>query len=85
MSPHHKNRQSGRRRLRKRVRNLGADVALLWALSVACWLYTGWAWFSTFVRHRHVHIYTLLLGADLFFPVIAVVLTYEWWRSPKKK
>jgi hypothetical protein len=57
------------------------EALLLWLATVACWGYTTWGFYSSYVLRRHVHVYYWLLIVDIALPLLAAWMAYEWWRA----
>ncbi len=80
--------RSGRPKRRRRSRrpakrqNLsGWQVLCIWGITLVPLGVTAISLWRGIVRGRHVHIPMVLLLGGPFFAVIAIIMTYEWWRS----
>ena len=84
MAQRHKPQRRRPQRRRESARNVGRDAAVVWGFAALLWGYTAWAVYSNLVRKVHVHIYDVLLLADVAFLALAVWMTVEWRRGRRK-
>jgi uncharacterized membrane protein len=78
---HGANRRVGSRFHRMKRRKLWAEATTLWAITIATSGYIGWTIWSALATSNHTHVPVALLLADLFILLMAMLISFEWWKS----
>lgn len=64
----------------EKPRPLGLEAAVLWLVTLGFWARTARWYYNEKILGRHDGMYVAVLVIDLLLPVLAVLLTMEWWR-----
>jgi hypothetical protein len=61
-------------------RHFGVEATLLWIVTLGFWARTAVWFYNEKILRRHDEMYAAVLLVDVLVPVLAIVLTMEWWR-----
>lgn len=62
-------------------RPLGRESVVLWIVTLAFWARTAWWYYNEKVLRRHDEMYAAVLLIDILLPIVALIVTVEWWRG----
>ena len=75
-----KRRKTSTERPSEPPRYYGIEAAVLWLVTLGFWGRTAVWYYNEKVLRKHDEMYAAVLLIDVLVPILAIVLTVEWWR-----